>query len=281
MTLTSLEALCGQIPNGAVLAIPKTSAGVAMSATRELIRRGLHGLHLIGVPTSGLQADVLIGAGCVDIIQTSAVTLGEFGTGPRFAAAVKEGSVKLLDATCPAIYAGLQAGLKGIPFMPLRGLIGSDVLQHRSDWKVIDNPFANDDPIVLLPSIRPDFALFQARKADRAGNVYIGRERELMIMAQAARQTLVTVEEVVEHDLMADEATASGTIAAIYITAIAVASPGAWPLGLLDRYGADTSVLSDYAKRARTTDGFKGFLDDWLSGKLVTTAKESPAGVAA
>ena len=125
--VSSLEALAAAIPDGALLAVPKDSSGVAMSATREIVRRGVRGLHLVCVPVGGLQADILIGAGAVATIETSAVTLGEFGSAPRFTAAVREGAIRVLDATCPAIYAALQAGEKGIPFMPLRGLIGTDL----------------------------------------------------------------------------------------------------------------------------------------------------------
>ena len=52
-----------------------------MAATRALIRRGVKRLHLIALPTSSLQADLLIGAGCVETLETSAVSLGEFGAG--------------------------------------------------------------------------------------------------------------------------------------------------------------------------------------------------------
>ena len=61
-SLTSLETLAASIPDGALLAVPKDTSGVAMAATRELIRRGVRRLHLVCVPTSGLQADILIGA---------------------------------------------------------------------------------------------------------------------------------------------------------------------------------------------------------------------------
>ena len=50
--------------------------------------------------------------------------------------------------------------------MPLRGILGSDLVRHRPDWQVIDNPFGRDDPIVLVPAIRPDIALFHAAMAD-------------------------------------------------------------------------------------------------------------------
>src|SRR5438105_15271682 len=103
----SLAALATAVPDGAKLAIPAHYAGPAMAATRELVRRGARGLHLVCVPQSGLQADLLIGAGAVRAIETSAVTLGEFGLAPRFTAAVRAGGVRVLDATWPAIHAGL------------------------------------------------------------------------------------------------------------------------------------------------------------------------------
>ena len=194
MIARTLDEALAPITDGCVLAVPREQSGVAMAATRALIRRGVKRLHLVALPTSSLQADLLIGAGCVETLETSAVSLGEFGPAPRFTAAVTAGTIRMKDATCPALHAAFQAAEKGVPFMPLRGLIGSDLLAHRPDWKVIDNPFGNNDPIVLLPAIKPDVALFHAPLADREGNVWIGRDRELATMAHAAAKTVVTVE---------------------------------------------------------------------------------------
>lgn len=264
VVVSSLELLAATIPDGALLAIPKDSSGVAMAATRELVRRGVRDLHLVCVPVGGLQADILIGAGAVATIETSAVTLGEFGGAPRFTAAVREGAIRVLDATCPAIYAALQAGEKGIPFMPLRGLIGTDLLRHRQDWKVIDNPFAGQDRIVALPGIRPDVALFHAPLADRHGNVFVGTKGELMLMAHAARQTLVTVEEITDDDLLNDPQRAAGVLPSIYVTQVAAAKRGAWPLAFWDLYPDDEAALANYVAAAGTAAGFTQFLDSWL-----------------
>src|ERR1700691_6002033 len=202
MIARSLDDALAPIADGAMLAVPRESSGVPMAATRALIRRGVRRLHLVTLPTSTLQADLLIGAGCVETLETSAVSLGEFGPAPRFTAAILAGAIRMMDATCPALHAQFQAAEKGVPFMPLRGLIGSDVLAHRPDWKVLDNPFGNDDPIVLLPALRPDVALFHAPMADRAGNVFVGIQRELIGMAHAAQKTIVTVEKLHEGDLV-------------------------------------------------------------------------------
>jgi glutaconate CoA-transferase subunit A len=262
-----LDVLAAAIPDGATVVVPNDPHGVSMAATRALVRRGVRRLHLLCMPTSGIQADVLIGAGCVATIETSAVSIGEYGTAPRFAAAARDGSVRILDATCPAIHAAMQAGMKGLPFMPLRGLIGTDVLASRPEWKVIDNPFAPGDPIVALPAMRPDFALFHALRADRLGNVFIGRSRDLVTMAQASRASLVTVEEIVEHSLLDDPERAGGVVPAIFIERIALAPRGAAPLGLPGRYDADGAALGRYAKVARTPEGFAGWLDEWLGEK--------------
>src|SRR5882672_10915729 len=227
----TLEEAISPITDGCVLAVPRDVSGVPMAATRALIRRGARRLHLIALPTSSLQADLLIGAGCVETLETSAVSLGEFGPAPRFTAAVTSGTIRMKDATCPALHAAFQAAEKGVPFIPLRGLIGSDVLAHRPDWKVIDNPFGNNDPIVLLPALKPDVALFHAPLADRDGNVWIGRDRELAMMAHAAVKTVVTVEKIHDGNFFDDPLLAAGTLGGFYVETIAVAPRGCWPLG--------------------------------------------------
>jgi glutaconate CoA-transferase subunit A len=262
--IVSLDDLVASIPPGVTLAVPADYSGVAMAATAALVRRGTGGLHLVCVPASGMQADMLLGEGLVATLETSAVTLGEAGGAPRFQAAAREGSVKLIDATCPAIHAALLAAQKGVPFMPIRGIIGSDVLAYRPDWKVIDNPFAADDPIVIVPAISPDFALFHAPEADRLGNVRIGRRRELATMAYAAKTTLVTVERISETSLLADERDAAGVVPALYISQIAIAERGTWPLGLWGEYAADGAEIARYAQMARTSEGFRAYMDGFL-----------------
>jgi glutaconate CoA-transferase subunit A len=239
-----------------------------MAATRALIRRGIKRLHLIALPTSTMQADLLIGAGAVETLETSAVSLGEFGLAPRFTQAILKGTIRMRDATCPALHAAFQAAEKGVPFMPLRGLIGSDVLKNRPDWKVIDNPFDDSaegsDPIVLLPAIKPDVALFHAPMADRDGNVWIGRQRELMTMAHAAEKTVVTVEKMFDGNLLADKTLAAGTIPGFYVESVAVAERGCWPLPLPDHYAWDAEHLREYAGLAATEDGFAKYLDKYV-----------------
>jgi glutaconate CoA-transferase, subunit A len=263
----TLDEALTPVGDGCLLAVPRETSGVAMAATRALVRRGVKRLHLLTLPTSTLQADLLIGAGCVATLETSAVSLGEFGPAPRFNAAILSGAIRILDATCPALHAQLQAAEKGVPFMPLRGLIGSDVLAHRPDWKVIDNPFGNDDPIVVLPALKPDVALFHAPLADRAGNVFIGTQRELVVMAHAAQKTVVTVERFYDGDLLRDPLFAAGTLPGFYVDAIALEPRGAWPLPLPDHYALDADHLAEYARLAATPEGFADYLRHYVHAR--------------
>ena len=276
MMLPSVDALAAQIPDGALVALPPDNSLPSVAIAKALIRKGARNLRLLGVPVSGFATDILIGAGCVAEVETSAVSLGEAGFAPRFSAALKAGRIKVRDATCPAIHTMLQASEKGVPFMPLRGIIGSDILANRPDWKVIGNPFATEgeDPIVLLPAKQPDFAVFHAAMADSEGNVWLGRRRECATIAHASKAALVTVERVVEGNFLEDERLASGAINATYITATAIAERGARPSALLDEYGFDGAYVNDYARAAKTEDGFRAWLDREVFGTAQKVAAE-------
>src|SRR4029078_8840525 len=98
MIARTLDDALAPISDGCVLAVPRESSGVAMAATRALIRRGIKRLTLIALPTSACEPDLLIGAGSVEPLETSAVSMGEFGAAPRFTAAILKGAFKMKDA---------------------------------------------------------------------------------------------------------------------------------------------------------------------------------------
>jgi glutaconate CoA-transferase subunit A len=156
------------------------------------------------------------------------------------------------------VYAALQAGAKGQPFAPLRGLIGSDLLRHRDDYRVIDNPYASDDPIVVVPAINADVAIFHAARADAEGNVWIGRDRDRLLAAHAANLVLVTVDERVDGCFFDDEAMAAGVIPADLIGAWAVVPGGGVPCLADGRI--DLAAVRRYQQAAMDDDGFAAWL---------------------
>jgi glutaconate CoA-transferase subunit A len=261
--LPDVDSLAARVADGAKVAVFKDGA-VPMDLGRALVRKGVRDLHIVTVPTSGLLADMLIGAGCVATVETSGVTLGEYGQAPCFGRAVKGSTIRIMDATCPAVYTGLQAAEKGVPFIPMRGLIGSDILANRADFKTIDNPYESDDPIVAIPAIRPDVSLIHAPMADSYGNVWIGRQAELKIMAHASAESLVTCERLYDGNLLEDPQLAPAVIPAMYVGGVAVAEKGGWPLGLIGEYDDDADAVLAYVQAAATPEGFQ----DWLAAAV-------------
>lgn len=267
----SVDAMVEAIPDGASIAFLR-GPSAPMETVRALIRRNIRDLHLITAPTGDLAADLLIGAGCVRSVETSGISLGEFGPAPNFVAAIRSGDLAIRDSTCPAVYSALQAGEKGIPFMPMRGLLGSDILATRPDYKVIDNPYAPGDRIVLLPAIRPDYALIHVARADRDGDVHIGGRAETRMLAGAAHKTMVTAETITEEPIVADTALASNALSGLYIDAIAPAPKGAWPNAMPELYEEDGDHIAAYARQARTSEGFRHYLQETVTADVRTAA---------
>ena len=113
----------------------------------------------------------------------------------------------------------LQAGASGVSFSPVPGLLGSDLLRRRPDFRVVDDPFRPGVRVVLVPAIKPEFALLQGRRADFDGNVVIGTDYDDRLVAQASRHVIVSVAEVC-RDATASLAGDEQVIPAAYVHAV-------------------------------------------------------------
>jgi glutaconate CoA-transferase subunit A len=109
-------------------------------------------------------------------------------------------------------------------------------------------------------------ALIHAPLADREGNLWVGRDHELRILAHAARRTVATVEQVVDGNLNADPLRAAGLVPALYVDSIALAPRGALPRGMPGLYDEDAEAMTAYARAAETAEGFRAWLDRFLAG---------------
>ncbi len=267
-TQITVKDIAREVKDNCLLGIPADYSGVPMSVTIEIIKNNTKGLRLYCLPLTTIQGDMLIGAGCVSEIETAAVTLGEYGQAPRFQDAIENSKIKIKDSTCPALHAQLQATEKSVPFMPLRGLLGSDLYKNRNDWSIINNPMSsktNDEKIVILPAVQLDILIFHASKADINGNVQIGRRRELATLAHASKKVFVTVEEIVDEDFFDCELKAAATLPSLYVDGISLARNGAWPCGLTDCYEIDGNEMSKYAKSAKNQETFDEYMRDFIS----------------
>src|SRR3569832_1682313 len=97
------QEMAERIPSGCKLGLAPDDYAAAPGLVRLLIDRGIHDLHVVCAPIGGMQVDMLIGAGAVATLETSAVSLGETGSAPCFIRAVRNGEIRMLDATCPAV----------------------------------------------------------------------------------------------------------------------------------------------------------------------------------
>ena len=88
----------------------------------------------------------------------------------------------------------LQAGASGIGWTPVPGLIGTDLLAHRHDFKVVDDPYQPGRQVVLVPALRPQFALVHARRADPGGAAVIATAYDDRLLIQAAETVIMSVE---------------------------------------------------------------------------------------
>jgi glutaconate CoA-transferase subunit A len=267
-TQITVKDIAKEVKDNCLLGIPADYSGVPMSVTIEIIKNNTKGLRLYCLPLTTIQGDMLIGAGCVSEIETAAVTLGEYGQAPRFQDAIENSKIKIKDSTCPALHAQLQATEKSVPFMPLRGILGSDLCKNRNDWSVINNPMSSitkDEKIVILPAVQLDILIFHASKADINGNVQIGRRRELATLAHASKKVFVTVEEIVDEDFFDCELKAAATLPSLYVDGISLARNGAWPCGLTDCYEIDSNEMSKYAKSAKYQETFDEYMRNFIS----------------
>ena len=160
----------------------------------------------------------------------------------------------------------IQAGSMGVPFLGVRGLLHSDILKHRPDLLVQDNPFNRGEPVVIAQAIRPDIAVFHALKADRWGNAVTPGHRDDIMMARAARKVVVTAEEIVEEQLTQREAVDNTFLPAIDVDVVAYAPIGAHPCGLGKLYDQDEQHWQEYLEAAKSAATFRTYLDHYVYG---------------
>ena len=93
-----------------------------------------------------------------------------------------------------------RAGAMGVPFLPMRSMMGSDVIAQLPDIRLIDCPFTGEK-LVLVPALNPDFALIHVQRCDAYGNAQIdGLPFMDLDLAMAANRVILTTERIVSND---------------------------------------------------------------------------------
>lgn len=152
----------------------------------------------------------------------------------------------------------------GIPFLAVRGLLHSDILKHRPDLLVKENPFNPGEQVVMAQPIRPDVAIFHAVKADRWGNAVTPGHRDDLMMARAARRVIVTAEEIIEGELTQKDAVEATFLPAIDVDVVAHAPLGAHPCGFGQLYDRDDDHCQEYLASAKEAATFQTYLQRYV-----------------
>jgi glutaconate CoA-transferase subunit A len=254
-----------------------------MACAYEIARQKRRNLHVY-VHSGGQALDVLVGAGCVRAVEIAYGANGRFApTCVCFRRAVERGDLLVEDYTNYQMVLRFQAGAMGVPFLPVRSGMGTDIVKRwgfdaemrRRDARlpnrklvVLNDPFAEDTPVplVLVPAINPDVTVIHAQQADTQGTVRIaGLTFADLEQARAARHVIVTCEELVEPDVLRAEPDRN-QIPFFMVDAVVEVPHGAHPTACYGFYDYDAQHLNTYRTLASDEEQFAGYLDAYVYG---------------
>ena len=147
------------------------------------------------------DGDLLYGAGVSDHIVTSWFSQGIlWGVSKVLRHHVESGKARFDEWSHLAMGMRFRAGAMGVPFLPIRSMLGSDVLNQRPEAKEMTCPFT-DEKLLLVPALNPDVALIHVQRCDPYGNAQMDGLQFMDIdLAMAANRVILTTERIVSND---------------------------------------------------------------------------------
>ena len=254
-----------------------------MACAYEIVRQEIKGLHVY-VHSGGQALDLLIGAGCVRAVEIAYGANGRFApTCLCFRRMVERSELLVEDYTNYQMTLRFLAGAMGVPFLPVRSGMGTDIVNRwgfdaamrRSDPRlasrklvVLDDPFAegSPEPVVLVPAINPDVTVIHVQQADTQGTVRIaGLTFADVEQARAARHVIVTCEELVDPDYLRAEPDRN-QIPFFAVDAVVHVPFGAHPTACYGFYDYDAQHLHEYRAAAADDAHLAAYLDRYVYG---------------
>jgi glutaconate CoA-transferase, subunit A len=239
----------------------------AVAFSHELIRQGRRNLT-VSQAIVGLDADVLVGAGCVGHLIYGGGSLDRFGLCEQINRAYEQKRISTESLSSLAVCFRYLAGALGVPFMPIKSLLGSEILERlRASGTVreMDDPFGGGK-LLALKALQPDFMVLQAQMADEDGNARVlGPLWDSKEAARAARQTIVIAEELVPTEIIRQQPELT-TVPGFRVAAVVPLAYGAHPTALYRCYDYDPDQLRAYVDASRKPDTYKAYLDRYVLG---------------
>lgn len=260
VTLAEAAAL---VNDGDVVALQSMATQLApMALVRELIRQRKRELALV-VLVGGIAVDWLAAAGVLNRLIGAAVSMEQFGLCQQYRRAVERGRIRVEELSESMLNARLGAGARGLPFLPTRGGIGSDLVAQNPDkLRLLDDPFGGR-PVLACRALVPDVALLHAHRADVQGNVAcepMARWPDFAIMPKAARKVIVSVEEIVATERLRRQPERT-VLPGFAVDAVVEVPYGAHPTSLFPNYGYDAAMHRRWAAAARDDGQTQAFLE--------------------
>ncbi|MFQ5951608.1 MAG: CoA transferase subunit A, partial [Candidatus Geothermarchaeales archaeon] len=233
----------------------------------EVIRQGRKNLTLCK-HSPELIGDQLIGARCVKKLVFSWLGNPGVGSSHCLRRAVEKGKpqpVELEEYTHAATTGMLRAGAMGLPFLPTKAILGSDIPKQNRKIKFMDCPYTGEK-LCLIPSLNPDVALIHAQRADTEGNVQVwGVTSDIQDGALASKKIIVSVEEVVESEVTRRDPNRT-LIPGFMVDAVVHEPWGAHPSSAQGFYDRDNDYFIRYNRWTKSLEGFETFLKKWVYG---------------
>jgi len=264
--MSMAEAIARYVPDGASVAMGLAlEALIPFAAGHEIIRQQKRDLTLIG-PISDILFDQLIGAGCAARIKAAWVGNVSEGLGYCYRRAAEKAIPRALTIEEHSNFsiglALLAAGL-GLPYLPTRSLLGSDIPRQNPTFHYATSPF-DDTPVLLIPAVRPDVTIIHTQRSDEDGNAHLwgnaGISAEAMM---AARDVIIVAEEIVPREIiLSDPNRVLGP--SFKVRAVVHEPRGAHPSAVQGYYNRDHQFYHEYHEHTRTVGSYENWLQDWV-----------------
>lgn len=244
-------------------------AAIPFAATYEIVRQGKRDLD-VAAPISDTSTDMLIGAGCVRQVTGAWVGNVSSGLGHNFRRAVEQGqphALKVRDHSNLSFGMALLAAAYGMPYAPVRTLLGSDILASNPDFRQAENPFSRDkEKTVLVPPLAPDATILCVQRADVFGNCHFwGSSGVAAEAALAAKSVVLLADEIVPPEVISSDPSRV-LVPGYRVSAVCHVPAACHPAPMTGLWQRDNAFFDDYHKRTRDRDGFLAWLDEWVLG---------------
>ncbi len=230
------------------------------SLVNEIVRQRKSNLRVAGQGV--YELDILLGAGCVSALDHTYIGMEVYGISSCLRREVESGRVRCVDWSNAGIAWRFKAAAMGVPFIPVRSMLGTDTLKY-SAAKVVECPFTGD-PIALLPALILDVGLIHVHRADKFGNAQIdGISGFAFEMARASKRLIISTEEIVETDYIRSHP--DRTIIPYYLVDAVVHAPfGSHPGEMCYVYERDEPQIKSWVEASKTVESTQAYLDRYI-----------------